>query len=294
MRKGFFLFIFFLFTLAPCLSVARAESPFSCQAGPEFDTTASISPEQNCVTASPVKACEKIAVRLVFKPNCSDTLVYFFDNNQSIEINYKDDYGYSQPDYTIPQTLGSEWARTFYFKESPKKNFTIYGKIKPFVENCTGCIFAGGCDSLGTFRMGQICTGKGYMPAKNVGQECYQDNECYLHRCRNNKCVSSDYEEKKNTLELSNGRKAEIKIMPETASAKAVQKLGELGFNVTLKEVGKGGETKAVYHLEAEKETRLFGFIKKKAKIEVDVDAEGDGKILFVKKPWWSFMTSGI
>lgn len=36
---------------------------------------------------------------------------------------------------------------------------------------------------------------------------------------------------------LSNGRNAEIKIMPETASATAIARLGDLGFNVTLKEV---------------------------------------------------------
>ena len=37
---------------------------------------------------------------------------------------------------------------------------------------------------------------------------------------------------------MSNGKDAEIKIMPETASQTAIDRLGELGFNVTLKETG--------------------------------------------------------
>lgn len=94
--------------------------------------------------------------------------------------------------------------------------------------------------------------------------------------------------------ELSNGRKAEIKIMPETASEIAIKKLGQLGFNVTLKEVGIGNETKAIYHLETIKTVKLFGFINKKAKIQLDVDAENEGKIISMNKPWWSFMAKGF
>lgn len=103
-----------------------------------------------------------------------------------------------------------------------------------------------------------------------------------------------NHNENKTFFNLSNGRKAEIKVMPETASAKAIERLGELGFNVTLKEVGSGNSTKAVYHLEAIKDAKILGFIKTKAKVQMDIDAENDGKVISVKKPWWSFLASGI
>jgi hypothetical protein len=87
---------------------------------------------------------------------------------------------------------------------------------------------------------------------------------------------------------LSNGRKAEIKIMPETASARAIERLAGLGFNLTLKEVGKGSETKAIYEADAEKSVKLFGFIKKQMRMQVQIDAETGTTIL--RKPWWVFL----
>lgn len=88
---------------------------------------------------------------------------------------------------------------------------------------------------------------------------------------------------------LSNGKDAEIKIMPETASQSAIDRLGELGFNVTLKEVGNGDNTKPVYDVSSEKDAKIFGFIKAKAKIGVEVDAI-TGEVLRVNKPWWGFL----
>ncbi|VVB77953.1 Uncharacterised protein [uncultured archaeon] len=88
---------------------------------------------------------------------------------------------------------------------------------------------------------------------------------------------------------LSNGKKAEIKIMPETASQKAIQRLGELGFNITLKEVGNGNETRVVYELTAEKEGKMLGLFKIKGKVSSEVDAE-TGEVILVKKPWWAFL----
>ncbi len=85
--------------------------------------------------------------------------------------------------------------------------------------------------------------------------------------------------------------KNKIKIMPETASARAIERLGELGFNITLKEVGKGNNTRARYHLEAKKQYKIFGFMKRNATVSTEVDAE-TGEVVFVKKPWWSFLAS--
>jgi hypothetical protein len=91
---------------------------------------------------------------------------------------------------------------------------------------------------------------------------------------------------------LSNGRVAEIKIMPETASENAIKKLGDLGFTVELKEVGKGNESKPVYELTGNKQGKFLGIFKITARVQAQVDAEtGNVKVI---KPWWSFLTSGI
>jgi len=83
----------------------------------------------------------------------------------------------------------------------------------------------------------------------HCAEESNPDNEKWVSKCIDNKCEKVN---KKNCSEgttdedgtcfknLSNGRKAEIKIMPETASEKAIERLGELGFTIELKEVGKG------------------------------------------------------
>lgn len=97
----------------------------------------------------------------------------------------------------------------------------------------------------------------------------------------------------KQFFNLSNGRKAEIKIMPETASEKAIQRLGELNFTIQLKEVGKGNETKVVYELVSEKEGKIFGLFRAKGKVTALVNAE-TGEVEKTNKPWWAFLASNI
>ncbi|MEK6874091.1 MAG: hypothetical protein AABW91_04550 [Nanoarchaeota archaeon] len=81
--------------------------------------------------------------------------------------------------------------------------------------------------------------------------------------------------------------------MPETASQKAIERLGELGFNITLKEVGAEDNAKAVYELTAEKQGKFLGLFKIKGNVAIQVDAE-TGEIVKVKKPWWAFLSTGI
>ncbi|MDO8459478.1 MAG: PepSY domain-containing protein [Nanoarchaeota archaeon] len=81
-----------------------------------------------------------------------------------------------------------------------------------------------------------------------------------------------------------------VKILPETASETAIAKLGQLGFNIILKEVGTGNKTKAIYYLEAEKEYRILGIFKRNSFIEAQIDAN-TGEIIAVKKPWWAILT---
>lgn len=88
---------------------------------------------------------------------------------------------------------------------------------------------------------------------------------------------------------LSNGRKAEIKIMPDTASEKAIERLGELNFTIELKEVGKGNETQLAYELQAERHVKLLGLFKAKMQVKAEVSAE-NGEIIRIGKPWWAFL----
>ena len=120
----------------------------------------------------------------------------------------------------------------------------------------------------------------------SLKEYCEQD-------CNKKTCPASTVEEEGKCMKtLSNSRKAEIKIMPETASEKAIEKLGDLGFNVTLKEVGKGDDAKVVYELTGEKQGKFLGIFKIMARVSAQVDAEtGDVKVI---KPWWAFLASGI
>ena len=81
--------------------------------------------------------------------------------------------------------------------------------------------------------------------------------------------------------------------MPSVASETAIQKLGELGFNITLKEVGNGDDAKLIYELEAEKEGKIFGLFRAKGKVQALINAE-TGEVEKINKPWWAFLASGI
>lgn len=119
------------------------------------------------------------------------------------------------------------------------------------------------------------------------------DNNCMAKSECKKVCQKSTFKENNKCYKnLSNGRNAEIKIMPETASARAIERLGELNFTIELKEVGKDDDAKVVYELTGNKEGKFLGIFKIMAKVKAQVDAEnGDVKII---KPWWSFLASGI
>lgn len=88
---------------------------------------------------------------------------------------------------------------------------------------------------------------------------------------------------------LSNGKFAEIKIMPDKASEIALgilkAKCVERNCTVELKEVG----DKLGYELETEKNVSIFFFFKSKVKVRAVVDAE-TGQIILIKRPWWKFL----
>ena len=96
---------------------------------------------------------------------------------------------------------------------------------------------------------------------------------------------------------LSNGRNAEIKIMPDTASERALERLRlkvcseENGCQIELKETGKGEEIRAVYEVKAQKQAKVFGLFKARMKVNAEVDAE-TGEVIKSKRPWWAFLAT--
>ena len=98
-------------------------------------------------------------------------------------------------------------------------------------------------------------------------------------------------------VNLSNGRNAEIKIMPNTASATAIARLGLVncisadGCTIQLKEVGSQNQTKAVYEVDATKNTKVLGLFNAKMSVQAQVDAE-TGAVVQAKKPWWAFLAT--
>ncbi|MBW2971296.1 hypothetical protein KY320_04010 [Candidatus Woesearchaeota archaeon] len=97
-------------------------------------------------------------------------------------------------------------------------------------------------------------------------------------------------------VQLSNGRNAEVKIMPDTASERAIERLelkncvAEEGCTIELKEVGQGEQVKAAYEVKAEKQVRVLGLFKAKMQVEAQVDAE-NGEVIKTRGPWWAFLT---
>lgn len=98
-------------------------------------------------------------------------------------------------------------------------------------------------------------------------------------------------------VKLSNGKNAEVKIMPDTASEKAIERLQlkncaiEEGCTIELKEVGSGEKAKAAYEIKTQKESKVFGLFKAKMQVQAQVDAE-NGEVIKANKPWWAVIAA--
>ena len=96
---------------------------------------------------------------------------------------------------------------------------------------------------------------------------------------------------------LSNGKNVEIKVMPDTASETALQRLKlrncveEEGCHIELKEVGQGEEVKLAYELRTQKQVRVFGLFRAEMQVQAQVDAE-TGEVIQTRKSWWAFLAS--
>ena len=100
-------------------------------------------------------------------------------------------------------------------------------------------------------------------------------------------------------VKLSNGRNAEIKVMPDTASETALARLRlrncveEEGCVIELKEVGKGNQTRAAYELKTQRQSKILGLFRARMQVQAQVDAES-GEIIRTRKPWWAFLASEV
>jgi hypothetical protein len=97
---------------------------------------------------------------------------------------------------------------------------------------------------------------------------------------------------------LSNGKEAEIKVMPNVASEQALERLRlkvcseENNCSIELKEVGNSDEEKKfAYEIQIERHSRILGVFQKKMQVRAQVDAE-NGEVLEVGKPWWAFIAT--
>lgn len=84
-------------------------------------------------------------------------------------------------------------------------------------------------------------------------------------------------------------KQKEIKIMPDTASEIAIEKLKSLDIEIELKDVGRQDVVKPVYEVVGIKEVKILGLFKVKMKVRTEIDAE-TGNVGKIKKPWWSFL----
>ena len=92
---------------------------------------------------------------------------------------------------------------------------------------------------------------------------------------------------------LSNGRFAEIKVMPDSASETALKRLRakceERNCTIELKEIhnNRTNTTRIAYEVNTEKDSKFLFVFNKKMKVGAEVDAE-TGEIISVHKPWWA------
>jgi hypothetical protein len=104
------------------------------------------------------------------------------------------------------------------------------------------------------------------------------------------------FEANKTKLRLKDGRDFEIKIMPETASLKAIAALRVHNCNesnnctIELKETGTGNNTRLNYEAQIERHYKLLGLFQVKANESARIDAESGNTTS--SKPWWSFLAT--
>ncbi len=116
-------------------------------------------------------------------------------------------------------------------------------------------------------------------------------------KVKGNLTININNQTRKIRVRMSNGKNAEIKVMPEKASERALERLRLKVCNesnncsIELKEVGEGNQTKAAYEVRVRRKAKFLGIFKTRMEVSVDVDAE-TGEVIKIKKPWWAFLVT--
>ena len=98
-------------------------------------------------------------------------------------------------------------------------------------------------------------------------------------------------------VKLSNGNESEIKIMPDVAAERAIERLRLKKCNETnnctiqLKEVAVNNNKTAIYEIQVQRHYKLLGLFQAKAQNRIQIDAE-NGNIVQENNPWWAFLAS--
>lgn len=103
---------------------------------------------------------------------------------------------------------------------------------------------------------------------------------------------------------FSNGSNADMKIMPDVASARALEALRlhvcsmDNNCTITLKDLGKddselGDSERLRYELRAEKRFKMFRIFERRAEVRAEIDADS-GEIVDTDRPWWVAFSSEI
>jgi len=97
--------------------------------------------------------------------------------------------------------------------------------------------------------------------------------------------------------QLSNGKQAEIKVMPDVAADRALERLRlkvcseDNNCTIELKEVGKNEKVQMAYEMQIQRHSKILGIFQKKMQVKMQVNAE-NGEVIRVKKPWWAFLAT--
>ncbi|MCA9478633.1 MAG: hypothetical protein KC535_05795, partial [Nanoarchaeota archaeon] len=96
------------------------------------------------------------------------------------------------------------------------------------------------------------------------------------------------------SVQLSDGRQSQVNVLPNVASQQAMERLqlnscsDDTNCQIELREVGSGSSAKAVYQVQAQKQTKVLGLFNAQMRVQAQIDAE-TGEVLSTSSPWWSF-----
>ncbi|MDA3836449.1 MAG: hypothetical protein PF542_02395 [Nanoarchaeota archaeon] len=131
------------------------------------------------------------------------------------------------------------------------------------------------------------------------GQRMISENQefRFQNSQREVKCVDCNLTESNGQVRatMSNGKNAAIKIMPEVASQRALERLRlhncneTEGCSIELKEVGQGNDTRMAYEVRGKTKAKFLGIFATNAEVSTEIDAE-TGEVINTRKPWWAVL----